>query len=338
MNNAHKTGNPVLKLLFATFILLLVQCEKPAVIPTIFVEKVYTAGTHLSSVFFIDATSGFAGGNDGILLVTTDGGISWQQASLQAGEDCDFNCIAFPTRDTGFASGMENNNSINSGPAIYRTYNGGQSWQFIGGPFDMRFTAFPTKLIGYMDSYGNGIEKTTDGGQSWNTLSGSPPSSFGYSGLYFATKDLGFLGTSSYPYRTTNGGTSWSILSLPSFEYEFNGPTDYDFSDALHGVAVFSRGDIDVTADGGSTWTNVFDAMNDHYYPLNAVATPSSDFMIAGGINYLAASANGVDWEQYYQQDGTSFPGEVSDIHFYDSQNGYAVTREGSIYRLKRGN
>jgi photosystem II stability/assembly factor-like uncharacterized protein len=98
-------------------------------------------------------------------------------------------------------------------------------------------------------------------------------------------------------------------------------------------------GHIDITSDAGATWTQSFSAYSNDYYPLNTVTMPTSQVIFAGGLDYICGTVDGGNtWEQYFQQDGTSFPGDVRDICFYDDHNGYAVTAEGNIYRLTRKN
>lgn len=318
-------------------VFVLSSCEKPEMIPTMMVEEVYSGSVTLASVYFTDGMNGYVGGNDGVILVTHDGGNTWQQTTLQSGEDAYFNCISFPAHDTGWISGRENSNSMNSGPAMYVTYDGGATWIYRGASYDQEYSYFPSVNVGYRDAYTDYIEKSTDGGQTWNELTSAPWASFSYTSLHFINEDTGFVGTSSYEWRTTNAGLSWATVDFPSHELEYNGVTDYAFSDNNNGVAVFSRGDIDVTTDGGETWINSFDAYSNDFFPLYCVTMPSPRIMVAGGMNHITCSEDGGNaWQEHFQQDGTSFPGTVLDIHFYDEQHGFAVTEEGKIYRLTR--
>jgi photosystem II stability/assembly factor-like uncharacterized protein len=285
-------------------------------------------------VHFTDASHGYVGGQGGVILVTTDGGASWRQVSFSPQiEDCNFNCISFPVKDTGWITGEESNNAMNQGTAIYKTYDGGVTWQFAGGSFDMRFSTFPTKNIGYRDAYSSDVEKTTNGGQSWNILPSAPNSNFNYQNLYFINKDTGFVGGYA-EFRTINGGASWTNCQMPPD----NEPAiDIAFGDNLHGAAAMPRGHINTTSDAGATWQESFSAYSSNYYPLNTITMPSRDVIFVGGMFYIGGSVDGGQtWEQYFQQDGTSFPGEITDIHFYDAYHGYAVTLEGAIYRLTR--
>ncbi|HTF03071.1 MAG TPA: YCF48-related protein, partial [Bacteroidia bacterium] len=198
-------------------ILFIISCEKQPTIPTILVEKVYDGSAALECVYFTDANNGYAGGDDGIILVTHNGGKSWALATLSGGENARFTCISFPAHDTGWISGRENQSSINTGPALYKTINGGISWQSVGTSYDMEFTHFPSVTVGYRDHYTDEIEKTTNGGQNWNSLSSSPYAPFSYQTLYFVNEDTGFVGTENGEFRTVNGGASWSTVNFPSY-------------------------------------------------------------------------------------------------------------------------
>jgi photosystem II stability/assembly factor-like uncharacterized protein len=317
--------------LFLFSLLLFVRCAKPEVIPNLFVTKVYSASVPLNAVCFTDANHGYVGGNDGTILQTFDGGNSWTPVNVGSNVDAQFNCVSFPSKDTGWISGYENQSGIIRQSALFSTFDGGLNWQHRGAPSGMIYSYFPTKNVGYHDD-GTTIERTINGGSSWNILGSSPYPDINYTNLFFVNSDTGFVGTGFGESMTRNGGLSWSGIQMPSGE-----PSSIDFADNLHGVAVFYSGNVDRTSDGGMTWENSFYAPSNDGYPLNCVCMPTTDVALAGGIDYLFVSVDGgISWKQYYQQDGSSFPGEISGISFYDSYNGYAVTREGAIYRLKR--
>jgi photosystem II stability/assembly factor-like uncharacterized protein len=154
---------------------------------------------------------------------------------------------------------------------IYRTNNGGQTWQLVynitPGAIYENFT-FSSSLIGYastggviMDNtpgYGAGssgsVLKTFDGGQSWDKLNPEPWKSLGGKmpyiiALQFITDEIGYLATyDSKLYKTVDGGNNWSLVHN---NYYSNGLQHFISED----IGYFSDGmTVYQTNDGGKTW------------------------------------------------------------------------------------
>jgi len=72
-------------------------------------------GYGLNSVYFTDENTGFAVGDNGTILKTTNGGINW--LTQNSGTDVILLSVHFPTVDTGYAVGV--------GETILKTVNGG---------------------------------------------------------------------------------------------------------------------------------------------------------------------------------------------------------------------
>ena len=62
-----------------------------------------TSPYKINDVFFIDASNGWAVGEDGVFLYTTDGGESWFR--LETGITSNFNSVSFVDRTFGFICG-----------------------------------------------------------------------------------------------------------------------------------------------------------------------------------------------------------------------------------------
>jgi len=318
----------ILPVFFLFSVLFLNGCKKD-IIPNLFVEKVYTAPGSLNVIHFTDATHGYAGGDNGLILMTTDGGTTWTPVTVGPTISARFNCISFPSHDTGWVTGMADPNVSNSHSAAYSTYNGGMTWQYRGTLPSM-YLCFPEKNVGYRDEAYTDLYKTTNSGASWTHLVGAPYPGFNFSNLFFVNKDTGFVGTDYSEYFTVNGGVSWNTLHIESASQIAFAP------DKLHGVAMHYSGGASLTSDGGITWTDSYIEGSDDYQ-LGCVCMPSSNVILTGGLSGLFVTVDGgSSWKQYYQDDGTSFPGEMRGVDFFNEYNGFAVTTEGGIYRLRR--
>jgi photosystem II stability/assembly factor-like uncharacterized protein len=165
--------------------------------------------------------------------------------------------------------------SLNS---MYRTLDGGQSWQFIeDNPAHVQDMHFVSQTIGYRVALFGHIEKTTNAGTTWNWIYEPEPShSATYSALYFVSEDLGFkAGLDGAFSKTTDGGLSWT--DMPT-SFWHNTAALY-FKDSMNGYSLGTSGGIYETRDGGLSWELFSPAIIDHNI---------SDFQFTGDKIYLS--------------------------------------------------
>lgn len=128
----------------------------------------------VTQVVFPTATTGFASG--GCLLKTTDQGQTWQPLPWANGSLIRrlyfLNAaIGFALTESGF---IPINGPGNITTALYRTQDGGQTWEQLLSPASGPY-AFVSATEFYRAS--TRIEHTRDGGQSWQTEYNLPPGS-----------------------------------------------------------------------------------------------------------------------------------------------------------------
>ncbi len=115
----------------------------------------------LNAVEYIDKNEIWIGGNDGVLLHSTDGGLTWKQNKFK---EYNYYSIKFINKDEGFIGG-ENGKYI-------QTKNGGRTWKSNSLP--------AYKINRFINSgntlwaIGNGgtIQKSVNNGESWSGKSG----------------------------------------------------------------------------------------------------------------------------------------------------------------------
>lgn len=256
-----------------------------------------TTDASIHALSFIDANIGWAVGTDSSILKTIDGGLTWQKQHFGFSTNFigvkfnDFNTgWLLGARDsynsetrqgllvtddggenwTNKFSAFEGNPTFSdvhfidpangwviTGQKIYRTRNGGRSWEMQysseGGYYyeTLNAIAFADSLIGYCvgeKSSKGFLLKTSDGGDSWT------PQSLAFDGLYdihMISGETGWLvGESGLILRTFNG--------CKTFEYLTSNVTDniYDvfFLDENYGWAVTYAQTVLRTSDGGINW------------------------------------------------------------------------------------
>jgi len=154
-------------------------------------------GPWLKSIFFIDTLKGFAVGDNGVLLATTDAGYNWTPAVAPVIRD--FNAITFINPNVGFIVGGTASGSGKR--TILRTINGGLNWSVLmdnpGGI--LKDISFADITTGYIVGDSATVLKTTDGGLSWQptiidtTLTGNES----FNAVKFYAKNFGVVGGKS---------------------------------------------------------------------------------------------------------------------------------------------
>ena len=133
----------------------------------------------LIDVYFPHPDTGFAVGltnsnhnlSRGVVLATTDGGVTWETrfTTTRTGE---WNWkLSFPTRSTGYASLQRNERS----PIYFlKTSDGGETWEeklFMSSHYFVQGIGFADENTGWIG--GNSTDpayQTTDGGETWQPL------------------------------------------------------------------------------------------------------------------------------------------------------------------------
>ncbi len=150
-------------------------------------------GPQLNSLYFSDALNGFAVGDAGTILHTSDGGNNWNPILSPLNRT--WNCLTFITADTGFvAGGIRGSSSTRS---MLKTTDGGANWSVIkdetGGILTDIF--FLNRAKGYVVGDSATFMKTVNGGSTWvketipNTISNQY-----FSSVTFYNDSLGAIG------------------------------------------------------------------------------------------------------------------------------------------------
>jgi photosystem II stability/assembly factor-like uncharacterized protein len=161
----------------------------------------------LRGVFFTDASNGWAVGDGGTILYSSNGGASWSQQTSNTTNELDD--VYFTSSTTGWAVGK-------SGTIVQTTDGTTWSSQTVGSSsYDLRGVWFTGSTTGWAVSTGPAIFYTSDG-SNWNLLStGTSAITTPLYSVSFFDADNGIVvGKDGAIYSTTNGsnGTSstWS--------------------------------------------------------------------------------------------------------------------------------
>lgn len=275
------------------------------------------SSSDLNAVYFLNADTGFAVGDYGTLLKTTDGGNVWND--VNTGIQQNLRAIHFGDDTTGYIVGQ--------GDTILKTIDAGNTWQTLlsgvgGFYFSVRFTSADT---GYVGGFSGLIIKTIDGGQNWITqISGVTQNIYSF---FFTGPLTGYAACSGGKIlKTTNGGTSWALLTSGT-SVDLN---DVFFTSATTGFVVGANGKILATTNSGTSWTQKVSGTTT---TLNSVYFTDNSHGFANGDNglILYSTNAGGNWYQMVSGVNTS----LNSIIFTSSNTGYSVGALGKILKTQ---
>lgn len=268
--------------------------------------------------------------DDGFVLVSTDGGDTWDTQSVPGS----LNNVRYLDASSGVAVG--------AGGALFRTANAGATWTSLQksvSPEGLFGVAFGDAQHGVAVGGAGTIIATGDGGTSWSQqTSGTGLWLYGIAAAnatdWIATG--GDIQTFDHVVLAThNGGATWDDVTSP----EMIAPM-LSVACATSGtcIAVGECGEIAHTENGGSTWTIAVAADCTSQSTLESVAFRDAHSAIAVGINTVLAS---IDGGATWTPSSPPTDQELRGVTFIDADNGYIAgghqQDHGTILRTTNG-
>lgn len=212
------------------------------------------------------------------LQKTTDGGLSWQQpdttGNLQLGSSFSNDHIYFVNAQLGF---------ISKNQYIYKTANGGKSWQIVNASHTIRSFFFTSPQTGYAGG-DHSILKTSDGGAHWTPVD----TSHSILSLFFPSPNIGYAtGINGTILKTTDAGNSWTPQSTGlSGQVTLNSVFCPDNTTCY---AVGEQGTILYTNNGGTSWTKQYSGVQS---TLHSVSCTRAECFAVGDTSVLLKTTN----------------------------------------------
>lgn len=319
-------------------------------------QNPYPTTRNLFALTFIDNNTGWAFGLEGIVVRTTNGGLSY---TPQHTPDT-INCY------DAFAISDQKVVACGSTGHIFYTTNGGTLWQQANSNTVriLRSIYFVNSLTGFACGVGGTFVKTTDGGINWDSI----PTFFSghLNDIMFINTNTGFAASeTNFLLKTTNGGTFWTSTSVPSSKYAVH------FLNANTGFVLGTGGGVKRTTDGGTTWTTYFSGLSqfDGIHFLNSstgyFTRENGNFILKttdGGENYKIITSDTKVEKADYVNDSTGFTvglhgfmakthnggtnwspisygtrEELYDIYFFNALTGFSCGTGGALVRTTNG-
>ncbi len=333
MNTKYKVKKKIKKMKKLNLLLAIIFLITTGYAQSAWHEQNSGVNNYLFDVHFINQSEGWISGNTGLILHSTDGGISWEDMAAPANNT--YYSIFFADEYNGWATGY--------GGKIINTNDGGQTWN-MQNPGSSEFLYdifFLDETTGWAVGGDNGsypslisqreILYTNDGGQNWihqlNESHKSPLKS-----IHFSSFNNGYaVGETGAILHTTDGGSNWTeIMYDQSYHmhevFTTNSTTAFVVAYYLglpHVPAIFK------TTDGGETWSSeIFSedlSLSSIYFSddMNGWASGGQD----GSSVLLKTTDGGENWEYDYPSGGDF----LTKVFFTDNQTGWAVGESGTV-------
>ena len=316
----------------------------------IFSAKTYSQGSwekidsptnqFLKSVHFVDSLYGWAVGNSGTIIHTSDGGDNWivQDSKIEYNvED-----VFFLNRNLGWAVAWKSD-APPYGTIILKTTNGGAIWHnsaYRDENIFMNCVLFLDLLTGWMGGDPHAIVKTTDGGINWEqadidstNLASLPVFSIKFFNERYGYACGGALDIAGVTWRTSNGGDKWYPIGDAYAPPE---PIrELHLVDSINVIGVggdwehfFGLGIIR-TSDGGGIWQYEELEFAGVGYDLEFRNNNEAWSPLGPDQMFMFSIDGGSTWTQLPTPESTV----IYDIIFPDSLHGFAVGVEGAILK-----
>ncbi len=234
----------------------------------------------VNKTLFLTPLIGHAVCENGTILKTIDGGLSWTPKLTSGFIPAGYFTIYFINQNIGFATHEHDD--------MVKTIDGGETWTPVSGNFEAIYSfSFTTELIGYACGEYGALYKTVNGGNSWNLQSFQPGfiDASTMFGIHFIDDNNGFAtGMRGRIIKTTNGGTTWT-----SYSPTYNDIKKLAFPTSQTGYALIGN-DYFKTSDSGNTWAYV--GTPQHYEYASSFDFPSENigYSIGGGTSSPSGS------------------------------------------------
>ncbi len=289
---------------------------------------------NLNDVCFVDRLNGWAVGDRGAILKTSDGGETWQ---LQT-NPVDYRLESIHAIDAKHAwavGGFTAAYTHRPKGVILQTQDGGNTWTLSQNHFLPWLTQIQFIderrgfAIGFPSAmFPSGVYRTTDAGKHWtpwpgNTL-GCVAGHFDSNGPGLVVDQRGRLIRVEPQGLQPMGGDRWTPI------------TQLRLLSGNRVVVCGLQGHVATSIDGGRTWSGMVDReMHWTEFDWRAIDTQNDNIWIAGvpGTRVLYSGDAGASWQM--QETGQSLP--LSSVDFVDDLHGWAVGSLGTILATRDG-
>jgi photosystem II stability/assembly factor-like uncharacterized protein len=270
----------------------------------------------LYDVKFSDYQNGYALGDHGTFLKTTDGGSHWTDRGI--GMNVPFFKFVNPIQNTFFAVGEFG--------SIYNSADSGNTWKkiSISTKANLRNIVMNSHQRGWIAGDSGCVAVTFDSGKTWNADildSGR----YDFYGLAISNNNNALVvGEKGSIYFTTVAGIYWEqrFANVTTNLYAVKNYSDPGF------FVVGDSGTVVTTSDNGITWNNISIPTSTKLKDL-FVLDANNIYVVGEGGKIYYTNNGGTNWYSQYSADSH----DLNAITFVDSAYGIAVGNDATVLK-----
>ena len=292
----------------------------------------------LSDVDFVDPLNGWAVGDVGTIIHTSDGGETWEPQI--GGINVRLNAVGFVSQTEGWVVG-------NIG-VILHTSDGGETWDLQGKDVALGLNLIALSLVDAntvwaITERGSVMLKTENGGETWDRQFFS--NSSGRSDFAFIDQDHGWVALSQGSLMsTTDAGSNWDFSTALLTDVSIRTISIF-FLDENHGwisgwrgrsssfqfVRFLTDGMVARTTDGGITWTRQ-DIGSGRFVWDVAFLDVNEGWAVGSSGSILYSNDGGASWTPQFSDTQMT----LRSIVFANENTAWAVGEEGVVVKFSR--
>ncbi len=301
---------------------------------TFWLRQTSNTTKNITCMFFSDSLNGWAAGDSGLIIHTTNAGSMWQVQNPNT--IFYITDIRFLNSSTGWAISYNPYSWPN--PAILKTTNSGINWQrlpFADTTLLLFSFSFQNELTGWAGGFQGTILKTTDGGISWNMIT-RDTSVFSFSSI----KKIRFYNSSiacacggtqdgaAVIWKIINNGNNWLASGVGS---EVTSDLTFIDSNIVFATGGDTKTGVNIykSTNSGTTWQQY----NHNYFGSGkgiSFRTKSEGWIASfNSYNFIVTTDTGRTWLQVPAPDSSI----LNAVSFIDYRNGWAAGYNGAMYK-----
>ncbi|NOT34477.1 MAG: hypothetical protein HOP12_09940 [Candidatus Eisenbacteria bacterium] len=286
-----------------------------------------SSGSNLNGVYFRqDGQLGWAVGDGGRIMRTTNAGADWVNASATG--------TSFSLQGVWFTSDLEGW-AVGSGSTVLKSVDGGDNWTRVmsANPGEnLLDVVFVSATRGFAVGANGTLIRTTDRGVTWDET--NLPTAFALNAVSFGSDSTGWaVGNGGLIAFTTDRGDSWDVLS------------PFVTSSALNGVSTLGPFMAYAAGFGGVTTRTTVTGPDSWELGPNVGASnlieglhfPTSLIGYAVGFNSGGIVLRTEDGGQNWFPQVSRTTSQLNDVWFVDALRGWAVGEGGVIIHTASG-
>jgi len=270
--------------------------------------------------------AGWAVGNFGMILRTSNSGITFQSQTSQTTSNIRGQSIV--NTQVGYI--------FDDSSRVFRTINGGSNWSLKSTISSKINCLHLLDINSGIAALANGIGVTSNGGESWSIINPDNSASYVYYGISFPDENTGYISARNlvtdyaYMFKTTNAGVNWNWYNTGIDAFDIS---NIHFLDSMTGWCTGERfGNIYAmkTINGGVNWSETNIPLISTI-PNNIYFSDSISGYITTNSKILKSSNCGLDWFVFRELSSvnSSYFSSASEYYIVDSYSRVLKTSNG---------